>query len=118
MPRNGGVAFFSWINGFIGIFPFCFPATLFLICRGLEEGEEPSGRNDLRLIQDRLNDAEFCNNLAVWSRKLAGSAGRRFQFQKCRLPSSARKTKRFPLFLPRKNKFLARVFLLTGYQAL
>ena len=32
--------------------------------------------------------------------------------------SSARTTKRFPSFLPRKNKFLGKVFLLTGYQAL
>jgi cold shock protein len=32
--------------------------------------------------------------------------------------SSARTMKRFPSFLPTKNKFLGKVFLLTGYQAL
>jgi len=90
---------------------------LFLICRGLEEGEEPSGRNDLRLIQDRLNDAEFCNNLAVWSRKLAG-AQVADSSSKNAVSYLPRKTKRFPSLLTRKNKFPGKVFLLTGYHAL
>ena len=59
-----------------------FPATLFLNCRGLEEGEEPSGRNALRLIQDRLNDTEFCKNRANLSSQFAASADSRFEFQK------------------------------------
>ena len=39
-----------------------------------------------------------------------------FQFQNAVSFSSACTTKRFLSFLPRKNKFLGKVFLLTGYQ--
>jgi len=56
------------------------PLPLFLNCRGLEEGEEPSGRNAFRLIQDRLNDAEFCKNRANLSNQFAATANRRFEF--------------------------------------
>jgi hypothetical protein len=39
-------------------------------------GEEPSGANALRLIQDRLSDAEFGKNLAKLSNQFAASANR------------------------------------------
>jgi hypothetical protein len=58
------------------VLPLFFPATLFLNCRGLEEGEEPSGRNALRLIQDRLSDAEFCKNRSNLSNQFAATANR------------------------------------------
>jgi len=64
------------------VLPLFFPATLFLNCRGLEQGEELSGRNALRLIQDRLSDAEFCKNRANLSNQFAATANRRFEFQK------------------------------------
>jgi hypothetical protein len=37
----------------------------------------------LRLIQDRLGDAEFGKNLVFPSRQFAASANRRFELQKC-----------------------------------
>jgi len=62
------------------VLPFFFPATFVLNCRGLEEGEEPSGRNALHLIQDRLGDAEFCKNRANLSKQFAATVNRRFEF--------------------------------------
>jgi hypothetical protein len=41
-----------------------------------------AGENALRLIQDRLSDAEFGKKLANPSRQFAASANRRFQFHK------------------------------------
>src|SRR5437762_14173063 len=52
--------------------PFVFPATFVLNCRG----------NALHLIQDRLSDAEFCENRANLSSQFAPMANGRFQFYK------------------------------------
>ena len=67
----------------------------------------------LRLIQDPFNDAEFCNNLAIWSRKLAGSEVANSS-SKNAVSFHPRKTKRFPPLLPRKNKFLGKVLPIDG----
>jgi len=64
--------------------PFFFAVRLVPNCRSLEEGEEPSGRNALRLIQDRLSDAEFCKNRANLSNQFAAIAHRRFEFKESR----------------------------------
>ena len=48
---------------------------------GLEEAKNLAGKV-LRLIQDRLSDAEFGKNLANLSNQFAASANRRFQFYK------------------------------------
>jgi hypothetical protein len=55
------------------VLPLFFLATLFMNCRGLEEGEEPSGRNALRLIQDRLSSTESAENRANLSNQLAAT---------------------------------------------
>jgi hypothetical protein len=63
------------------ILPFFFP--LWLICgtAGLEKPKNLA-REVLRLIQDRLSDAEFGKNLANLSNQFASSANHRFEFQK------------------------------------
>jgi hypothetical protein len=64
------------------VLPFFFPATLVVNCRGLEEGEEPSGGNALRLIQIRLSDAEFGKISLTCRDKFAATANHRFQLEK------------------------------------
>jgi hypothetical protein len=53
------------------------------VVAGLEEAKNPAGKV-LRLIQDRLSDAEFGKNAAKLSNQFAANADRRFAFQKCR----------------------------------
>jgi hypothetical protein len=48
---------------------------------GLEEAKNLAGRV-LRLIQDRLGDAEFGKNLTKLSKQFAASADQGFEFQK------------------------------------
>ena len=48
---------------------------------GLEEAKNPAGKV-LRLIQERLSDAEFGKNLAKLSKQFATNASRRFALQK------------------------------------
>jgi len=50
---------------------------------GLEEAKNLAGKV-LRLIQDRLSDAEFGKNLAKLSKRFTASGDRRFEFQKSR----------------------------------
>ena len=56
---------------------------LILRFAGPEEAKNLAGKV-LRLIQDRLSDAEFGKNLANLSKQFAVSADRRFEFQKRR----------------------------------
>jgi hypothetical protein len=72
--RNSGAALLGPINGFM-ILPFLSP--LWLICgtAGLKEAKNLAGEV-LRLIQDRLSDAEFGKNLANLSNQFAASADR------------------------------------------
>src|SRR5437868_3873892 len=61
---------------------FRFPGYVRSELPGCGRGEEPSGGNALHLIQDRLSGAEFCENRACLSSKLASRAERRSTFQK------------------------------------
>ena len=72
MPRNGGVVFFSWINGFIGIFPFCFPAGLFLRLCGPEEAKNLAGKSPPP-DSDPFGDTELLKNPAYLSSSKTGS---------------------------------------------
>ena len=58
MARNSGVVFLNWINGFMGIFPFCFPAVLILRLQ-VWRRRTTSRKKVLRLIQIRCGYAEF-----------------------------------------------------------
>ena len=60
-----------------------FPRRVDSAIAGLEEAKNLAGKV-LRLIQDRLSDAEFGKNLANLSNQFAASANRRFEFQKRR----------------------------------
>jgi hypothetical protein len=48
----------------------------------VRKGEEPSGEEVLRLIQDPFSDAKFAKNLACSSSTIAAGANRRFKFDK------------------------------------
>jgi hypothetical protein len=58
-----------------------FPRRIDSVVAGLEQAKNPAGKV-LRLIQDRLSDAEFGKNLANLSKQFAASANHRFEFQK------------------------------------
>ena len=60
---------------------FLFPARLILLVQVRKRRRTSAGKV-LRLIQDRLSDAEFGKNLANLSNEFATSADRQFQFQK------------------------------------
>jgi len=53
-----------------------FPAVLILDLRKSGTGEELSGEKGIRLIQDRLSDAEFGKNRANLSNQFAAGANR------------------------------------------
>jgi hypothetical protein len=74
---------------------FPFPRCVDLGLQGPEEAKNPAGKV-LRLIQDRLSDAEFGKNLASLSNQFAASANRRFEFNK-----------RAQLFIRSHNKTLS-----------
>jgi hypothetical protein len=61
-------------------FPFC-PRPVVSAIEGLEEAKKLAGEI-LRLIQDRLSDAEFGKNPANVSNQFAASTNRAFQFHK------------------------------------
>jgi hypothetical protein len=63
------------------VLPLFFPAVLILRLQVWKRRRTERG-NVLRLIQDRLSDAEFGKNLANLSNQFAASANDRFQFQK------------------------------------
>ena len=79
--RSGGVVL-SLISGFIDI-SFLFPRRVDSAIAGLEEAKNLAGKV-LRLIQDRLSDAECGKNLVRLSKQSAASVNRRFEFQKSR----------------------------------
>jgi hypothetical protein len=69
------------LNQWIHRSSFLFPRYVDCELPGSGRGEALSGGNALRLIQDRLGDAEFGKNLANLSNQFAAIAYRRFQFQ-------------------------------------
>jgi len=69
---------------------------LILNCRDPEEAENPEGGSALRLIQDRLGDAELGKNLANLSNQFDQASITDSSSIKALNFSSARKTKRFP----------------------
>ena len=75
-----GVAVLSSTNGFIDNF-LSFSRRIGSAVAGLEEAKNLAGKV-LRLIQDRLSDAECGKNAAKLSNQFAASANRRFEFKK------------------------------------
>ena len=66
----------------MGIISFLFPRRVDSAIAGLEEAKNLAGKV-LRLIQDRLSDAEFGENAANLSNEFGASANRRFKFYEC-----------------------------------
>ena len=62
---------------------FLSPPTVNFRIAGLEEAKNLAGEI-LRLIQDRLGDAQCGKNLVRLSKQSAASVNRRFEFQKSR----------------------------------
>ena len=77
--RSGGVVVLSESGDSLGFLSF--PRRVDSAIAGLEEAKNLAGKV-LRLIQDRLSDAEFGKNLANLSNQFAASANRGFQFEK------------------------------------
>jgi hypothetical protein len=65
----------------MGIFPFCFPAVLFLRLQVWRRQRNLAGKSPPP-DSDLFDDAEFGKNLAGLSITIAASAIRRFQFEK------------------------------------
>src|SRR6266513_2812342 len=89
------VVFLNWINGSI-VFPFRSPATLLSSVCGSGRGEEPSGEDVLRLIQDPLATPSVakilptCQTHSQQARIADSNSRNAVSF------TSARTTKRFP----------------------
>jgi hypothetical protein len=69
------------LNQWIHRSSFLFPRRVDSAIAGPEEATNPAGKV-LRLIQDRLSDAEFGKTAANLSNQFAASADRQFQFEK------------------------------------